>query len=163
MNKNKKTIIVVGALLCVCIIGIIIYFVTRPKVYAGDEIVTESNGKYYEDTTDVLQDLDITPLNYLETSIGDDIVISKESGAFSFEGHGLETDKVLYVFIDGDIDNIAGSYTVHNNILNDKVILKDSFNGVGDHIAQFVQFDGPDVIFCKTKHYTVVINPKNGG
>ena len=65
MNKNKKTIIVVGALLCVCIIGIIIYFVTRPKVYAGDEIVTESNGKYYEDTTDVLQDLDITPLNYL--------------------------------------------------------------------------------------------------
>ena len=65
MNKNKKTIIVVGALLCVCIIGIIIYFVTRPKVYSGDEIVTESNGKYYEDTTDVLQDLDITPLNYL--------------------------------------------------------------------------------------------------
>lgn len=159
MNKNKKTIIVVGVLLCVCIIGIITYFATRPIVDDGGDVVTESDGMIYEDTTDINHTAYIYSFAYTDVATsGDNVVVTKKSKGFKFDCHGLTPNQKLYVFVDGNIDHVAGEFNVNTNnkvSYSNKIKLDESFLSKGEHIVQFVQFDGPDVIFCKTRHYKV--------
>ena len=156
MDKNKKLIILVSSLLCICIIGLIVYFVTRPRVDDGGDVVTVSEGKIYKDTTDATQQVFISSLSHSDaTNSGDNVKVTEKNNGFKFKCHGLKKNINLYVFVDGNIDNIAGSYTINESMFSSKLTLKDSFMKEGKHVVQFVQFDGPDVVFCKTKHFIV--------
>lgn len=127
----------------------------------GDEVIadgdtTVSQSIIYDDTDDVLHSVYIyTGDSGDVTTTGDDITISKSDPVFEFESHGHAADKTLYVFIDGDIDRVAGEFDVNNGreAYSDTIELKRISEG--EHIVQFVQFDGADVSFCQTKHINV--------
>ena len=163
MNKKKKIIIGVCAILCVCLIGITIFVVTKPRHNDdghgnGNGAVTISTSRVYDDTTDATHAVYLHSFAYTDVATsGDNVVVSKDKGGFNFECHGLTSNKSLYVFVDGDIDNVADEFNIKTNksVYSNKVMLDDSFLGEGEHSVQFVQFDGPDVIFCKTRHYKV--------
>lgn len=123
---------------------------------------TVSMGRFYDDTNQESQKVSITTLadSDIETS-GDTPYVSMDYPGFNFECQGLEPNNTLFVFIDGNIDNLAGEYDVNSDTLSGQIMLKEgSPKSEGEHTVQFVQFDKSTPSFCVTKHYIVIRNKK---
>ena len=160
MEKTKKIILCIFAIAVVVAIGVCIYFLTKPasddSEKPGGEVTTVSNGQIYEDTKDTLHSVTIGYSDYEETQSGDDLILSNANAIFTFECHGLEANKKLYIFADGDIDDVVGEFDiVSGDIFDSRIQLKEKFLNKGKHVLQFVQFDGDTPSFCITRHYEV--------
>ena len=152
--KNK---LIVGLLFLILILTACGGTIHDPK---PDGDTTVSQGRIYEDTTDSSQSVSIYQLEFTdETQEGDNVIMGIDNPGFKFECFGFDKTQKLYVFMDGDIDNILGEFDISNE---DKVYYENMINinenkaDIGSHTIQFVQFNGPDVIFCKTKHIEIV-------
>lgn len=156
--KNKKLVMGIGIVVLLIVSGIIYFIINKQEVETEEEpgVVTVSESKIFDDTDDVLQRVFIRMLAYTDaTESGDNVVVHKDNPGFKFECHGLDTSKKLYVFIDGDIDDVAAEYDKVTESFSGKIMLKSKDLGSDEHIVQFVQFDGWTPTFCKTRHYTV--------
>ncbi len=166
IEYRKELIKGLGYFILMCIVICLIAFATY---YAGSffsgfnkkenpGVTTVSTGQIYDDTIDNNQKVYIYPTDdSYDSPIEDNILVksNEKYPGFKFDCKGLSANRTLYIMIDGDIDNVAGVYRIKEESHSGTVLLKRDFLGVGEHTVQFVQFDGPTVIFCKTRHYKV--------
>ena len=117
---------------------------------------TVSQGRIFTDTDNSEHICSITSED--STQSGTDIEISEADSSLSFSCQGLNPDSTLWVFIDGDIDDIGGEFDNITSEFSSTIELKSSFKRAKEHTIQFVQFsksDGWEPEFCKTCHYTI--------
>ena len=118
-------------------------------------VVTESQGRIYDDTYEEFQNVFIWLPNNDATASGDSVQLSKERPAFVLDCHGLDTDKKAYVFIDGDIDFPIAELTPDDSTFSITLKAPEKRLDAGEHTVQVVQFDGGKTAFCRTVHYSV--------
>ena len=117
---------------------------------------TISQGRIFTDTDNSEHICSI--ISEDSTQSGTDIEISAADSSLSFSCQGLNPDSTLWVFVDGDIDDIGGEFDNITSEFSNKIELRPPFKRAKEHTIQFVQFsksDGWEPEFCKTCHYTI--------
>lgn len=156
--RKTITVIILAALLAAVNAACAHVPEDSPEVEKTPEgpVATESNAQMFEDTKDCEAAIWYAGTTDI-TALGDDLLVTASLPKFKFDCHGLDENKTLYVFIDGMVDDPAGVFEDVTYIYSGVIDL-DGFDATeGEHVVQFVQFDGHTPTFCQTCHYTFKI------